>query len=90
MDRIGRYEVKEELGRGGFGSVYRAWDPVMRRNVAIKVLCAAADRNMIERFRNEAATNIPHKSIITPFDFGEFDRVTVQVVRAAEGATTVP
>jgi tetratricopeptide (TPR) repeat protein len=87
MDRIGRYEVEEELGSGGFGAVYRAWDPTMRRHVAIKVLFAGADRNMLGRFRNEAATNIPHKNIITPFDFGEFDRQPYLVMELLVGKT---
>jgi len=44
--------------------------------------------NMIERFRTEAATNIPHKNIITPFDFGEFDRQPDgRTLAAGEGKT---
>lgn len=35
--RLGRYELREQLGRGGFATVYRAWDPELHRNVAIKV-----------------------------------------------------
>ena len=42
--RIGRYEIQAELGRGGFGQVFRAYDPTVGRQVAIKTLTGAADR----------------------------------------------
>jgi serine/threonine-protein kinase len=73
MDRIGRYEILGEIGRGGFGVVYRAHDPVMRRNVAVKVLTAAGDPTLLARFRSEAGTtgNLRHKNIITVYDYGE-------------------
>src|SRR5262249_11406659 len=38
-ERVGRYEVRRELGRGGMGVVYETWDPTLRRPVAVKVLC---------------------------------------------------
>ena len=36
--QIGRYEVQSELGRGGFGRVYRAYDPALQRHVALKLI----------------------------------------------------
>ena len=56
MEQIGRYLVRGEIGKGGFGAVYRAWDPVMRRDVAIKVLTSVNDPSMLARFRSEPAT----------------------------------
>jgi serine/threonine-protein kinase len=75
VDQIGKYSIQEELGRGGFGAVYRAWDPEMRRSVAIKVihLHIGDDPAMLARFRSEAATtaNLHHRNIVTIYDSGE-------------------
>jgi len=75
VDQIGKYSIQEELGRGGFGTVYRAWDPEIRRSVAIKVinLHVGNDPAMLTRFRSEAATtaNLHHRNIVTIYDSGE-------------------
>jgi Protein kinase domain len=75
VDQIGKYSVQDELGRGGFGTVYRAWDPEMRRSVAIKVinLHVGNDPATLARFRSEAATtaNLHHRNIVTIYDSGE-------------------
>jgi tetratricopeptide (TPR) repeat protein len=52
--RCGRFEVKDKLGEGAMGVVYRAWDPELRRHVALKVLRGAADPAQQERLRREA------------------------------------
>ena len=72
MEQIGRYLVQSVIGRGGFGVVYRAWDPVVRRDVAIKVLTSVNDPAMLARFRSEAGTTgiLKHKNIITVYDYG--------------------
>jgi tetratricopeptide (TPR) repeat protein/predicted Ser/Thr protein kinase len=87
MDRIGRYEILGEIGRGGFGVVYRAHDPVMRRNVAVKVLTAVSDPTLLARFRSEAGTtgNLRHKNIITVYDYGEHDGQPFLVMELLEG-----
>ena len=63
-----RYEIIEELGKGGMGSVYRAEDTKVKEEVAIKLInpAVAADEQTIERFRNELrpARKITHKLVV--------------------------
>lgn len=86
-DRVGRYEVLGEIGRGGFGVVYRAHDPVMHRNVAVKLLTALSDPALLARFRSEAGTtgNLRHKNIITVYDYGEHAGQPFLVMELLEG-----
>jgi len=67
--RIGRYEILSQIGKGGMGEVYRAYDPKIGRAVAIKVLPAArsADKVRLARFKQEAraAGALKHPNIIT-------------------------
>jgi len=75
VGRVGKYEILDEVGRGGFGTVYRARDPVMNRDVAIKVLTANADDSMMARFQKEAGMtgNLSHKNIVTVYDYGRHE-----------------
>ena len=50
---IGRYEVVSQIGQGGMGAVYRAFDPAANRDVALKVLSAGAPEEDRQRFRRE-------------------------------------
>lgn len=78
MLRFGPYEVREELGRGGMGVVYRGFDPLIRRDVALKTikLYDIADeserRQMQERLEREAqsAGRLSHPSIVTIYQIG--------------------
>jgi hypothetical protein len=85
--QIGKYQIQAELGRGGFGSVYRAYDPTVGRLVAIKVLTASGDQQLLTRFKNEAgaAGNLRHKNIVTIYDFGEFEGLPYIVMEFLEG-----
>ena len=87
MEQIGRYEILGGIGRGGFGVVYRAHDPVMRRDVAIKVLTTFSDPALLARFRSEAGTtgNLRHKNIITVYDYGEHAGQPFLVMELLEG-----
>jgi serine/threonine protein kinase/tetratricopeptide (TPR) repeat protein len=71
----GRYEVIEELGKGGMGAVYRVEDTEAREEIALKLVRPeiAADKKTIERFRNELTTarKIRHKNICGMYDLAE-------------------
>jgi serine/threonine protein kinase/CheY-like chemotaxis protein/Tfp pilus assembly protein PilF len=71
----GRYEVLEELGRGGMGSVYRVADKKIGEEVALKLLnpAVAADKKTIERFRNELkiARKIAQRNVCRMFDLSD-------------------
>jgi serine/threonine-protein kinase len=71
---IGNYVVRDKIGEGGMGVVFRAEHPHINRRVAIKVLHPGADRNpeVVHRFFNEAraATEIRNEHIVEVLDFG--------------------
>jgi len=70
-----RYEIIEELGKGGMGEVYRVEDKRIKEEVALKLIKpeVASDKKTIERFSNELKTarKIRHKNVCAMFDLGE-------------------
>lgn len=70
-EKIGKYQISEQIGVGGFGAVYRGKDPFIKRTVAIKT-CQLNDEEIKNRFFREAelAGNLHHRNITTIFDFG--------------------
>jgi eukaryotic-like serine/threonine-protein kinase len=71
----GRYEVREILGRGGMGLVYRAYDTVVRREVAVKTILDSPDSAALELFYKECdvLASMSHPNIVEIFDIGEFE-----------------
>jgi response regulator RpfG family c-di-GMP phosphodiesterase/tRNA A-37 threonylcarbamoyl transferase component Bud32 len=76
--QVGKYEIVDELGRGGMGVVYRGHDPVIKRDVALKVIRKRdLDPNdaeqALERFKREAraAGNLHHPNIVAIYEYGE-------------------
>jgi serine/threonine protein kinase/Flp pilus assembly protein TadD len=70
----GRYQIIEELGRGGMGKVYKALDAEVNEKIALKLIKPeiAADKKTIDRFRNELkfARKIRHKNVCQMYDLG--------------------
>jgi serine/threonine protein kinase len=71
IEKIGKYEVVEKIGVGGFGTVYKGRDPFIKRTVAIKT-CQSDDEEIKKRFFREAelSGNLHHRNITTIYDFG--------------------
>ncbi|HSB03045.1 MAG TPA: protein kinase [Anaerolineales bacterium] len=77
LDKVGRYKIKSELGRGGMATVYRAFDPVSNREVAIKILPRELLNNLVTRarFKRELklVTSLEHPAIVPVYDVGGDD-----------------
>src|SRR5258706_7642943 len=88
---LGRYKILGELGRGAMGAVYRAVDPLIEREVAIKTLLPNLPPEVMaevrERFIREArsAGRLNHPNIVTIFDVGEHDGVAYIAMELLEG-----
>ena len=89
--RFGRYEIRERLGAGGMGEVYRARDSELPRDVAIKFLSDpfVTDPARLARFATEAraASALNHPNILTVHDVGEADGQPFIVMECVEGKT---
>ena len=92
--KIGRYEIIEEIGHGAMGSVFRATDPAMGREVAIKTILTAAlvseqAEEFLKRFQREAraAGVLAHPGIVPVFDVGEHDGAPFLVMEFVKGQT---
>ena len=89
--RIGQYEIKSELGRGGMATVYLGYDERFGREVAVKVLPAEFlhDEQFSIRFQREAKTiaKLEHPAIVPVYDVGESDGLPYFVMRYMDGGS---
>ncbi|HYN44085.1 MAG TPA: protein kinase, partial [Thermoanaerobaculia bacterium] len=76
-DHVARFEILGETGAGGMGRVFRARDPRLGREVAIKLLAEkfSGNEEYLQRFQHEAraASALNHPNIVTVYDTGEHD-----------------
>jgi serine/threonine protein kinase len=88
---LGRYEIRSLVGAGGMGEVYRARDPKLNRDVAIKVLPAdfSSDPERLRRFEQEAqaAGALNHPNILSIYDVETHDGSPYVVSELLEGET---
>jgi serine/threonine-protein kinase len=94
LNRIGRFEISGELGRGGMSIVYRGVDPVMQRATALKVirkedLDPAEAPAILERFKREAqaAGSLHHPNIVAIYEYGEDETFEWIAMELVEGRT---
>lgn len=71
MQQLGKYQLIERIGVGGFGEVFKGFDPYIKRHVAVKT-CSSNSEEIRSRFFQEAeiAGNLHHRNITTVYDFG--------------------
>src|SRR5262245_24366095 len=92
---IGRYQVAESVGFGALGAVYKAFDPLIKRTLAIKTIRLDIPRqspqykSFIERFYHEARISgtLSHPNIVTLFDIGEEGGLPYLAMEFVEGET---
>jgi len=92
--RLGRYELRQPIGRGAAGTVWEAWDTLLARRVAIKVV-RPGDRDapeieeLLVRFRQEAqvAGRLSHAGVVQVYDYGEAEGEAYIVMEFVDGGT---
>ena len=94
--KLGQYEIVDLIGEGAMGAVYRGWDPLIQRPVAIKTIGGAvvddddiAGASALARFRNEAiaAGRLQHPGIVSVFEFDVDDGTAFIAMEYVEGST---
>ena len=90
IDKIGKYEISGEIGKGAMGIVYKGFDPVLQRYVAIKTINKALlsdEDNAIVRLKREAqaAAGLQHPNIVVVYDYGETDESAFIAMEYVDG-----
>jgi hypothetical protein len=89
--RLGKYEIQAEIGKGGMGIVYKGYDPLLDRQVAVKVLAPHLvwEPGFVERFLREArsAARLKHTGIVGIYDVGQQGDWYYIVMECLEGQT---
>ncbi|NIO72479.1 MAG: protein kinase [Anaerolineae bacterium] len=90
-EKLGKYKIIEEVGRGGFAAVYKAVDTTLDRTVALKVLAPHLlwDPTFVQRFQREAkvAANLDHPNIVTIYEVSQVEGVYFIAMQFLEGRT---
>jgi serine/threonine protein kinase len=91
MEKFSRYEIREELGHGGMAAIYRAYDPLFEREVAIKILHRELleDIQVRERFEREARiiAKLEHAAIVPVYEVGSDNEQLFFVMRYMSGGS---
>ena len=91
LPKVSGLDIQEEIGRGGMGVVYRAYDPTLKRTVAVKRIIASLLTSPKElekfRFEAEAAAGLDHAAVVPIHAFGETDGQPFLVMKFMEGGS---
>lgn len=84
---FGRYQIKQELGRGGMGVVYRAYDTELKRDVALKTIISDEDSGLLKRFTKEVETmaKLCHPHIVQIHEVGNVQNIPYFAMEFIEG-----
>ncbi len=92
IKKLGKYDITGVLGKGGMGTVYQGYDPIIERVVALKtirkeLLEDGQGEGMVERFKNEAraAGRLNHPGIVAIYDYGEDEDVSFIAMEYVNG-----
>ncbi len=90
-ETIGRYEIRDLIGRGGMGAVYVAYDPQLERRIALKIVRTSAfeDPKIRARLSHEsrAMAKIRHTNVVSVYDAGELDDGVFIAMELIDGVT---
>lgn len=90
-ENIGPYQLLEQIGEGGMGTVFKAYHPALDRYVALKIIQPAfrEDQTFIGRFQREArlVAKLEHPHIVPVHDYSEYEKVAYLVMKFIEGST---
>ena len=90
-ENIGPYQLLEQIGEGGMGTVFKAYHPALDRCVALKIIQPAFrdDQTFIARFQREArlVAKLEHPHIVPVYDYSEYEKVVYLVMKFIEGNT---
>jgi hypothetical protein len=84
---LGRFLIEQRLGSGGYGTVYRAWDGRLERDVAVKVIEGEGEAGRRVVREAQAAARLNHPGIVTLYELGEEDGRAFLVSELVEGET---
>src|SRR4030095_14966528 len=90
IQQLGKYRILERIGRGGMGTVYKAHDPILNRNVALKIVSAQTDitDELRQRFFQEAqvTAGLSHPNVLSVYDLGDEQGQLFIVMEFLDGA----
>ncbi|RME18295.1 MAG: serine/threonine protein kinase [Bdellovibrio sp.] len=86
---LGSFQIKRLIGKGGMGEVYEAFEPILQRKVALKIISAEAakDPEIVKYFRTEGRTlaQLNHPNVVTIYSFGEDQGIEYIAMEYVEG-----